>query len=615
MIVITGSTLMKLFRRKKEKTYSVYYNRIFLLNTLLLVLFLLFSAILISNNNNRIERIRKLQNSRDVLNTIYNYYDSKHQNLVEILYPLYMDSENLYTLTEFVNNSDLDSIINPLQKQRYYNLFEEIFIRDSDIKGLYLYSSASDITMFADAQKQIISTITNNYDYYEKFKNLSGGRQTLQSAFILNDYYDNADERQRAYAIAGSLRITGNRDSYINFAVLYDGLPLEKIIDRFYQTLIGRYLIINSEGEMIFDSYGTYESMGGLMDEILLEKETINHNGNTYYAQFIKKKSGKYTAVHIASQDEIGHSAFSGYIFIVFGILAVASILMHVTSALTVSAKVKLVLDGMENIGSNNLSYRIPVDTKSNNEFSAISQKLNEMGAQLEDTIHREYITEIKKKNAELAALQSWINPHFLYNTLEMIRLKSLEDGNQEVSEMIVLLAKLFRNIAKSDKYITIFEETNTCSMYLDLLSHRYNYKFSYDMSISPETLQYCIPKNILQPIIENYFVHGMKKNEEENELNIEARLENNDVVITFSDNGLGIQESEYLKLKQKLNDYNSYEETKFGLLNIQKRLKLIYGDSHGIDIESQYGKGTNITLRIRALLCSDTDNIQEATQ
>jgi two-component system sensor histidine kinase YesM len=398
----------------------------------------------------------------------------------------------------------------------------------------------------------------------------------------------------------------------LNFALLYDELPLVKIIDRFDQTLEGRYIILNSTGELIFDSYSTYTNLNVPIEDILNGKEVITNNDKTYYVQAITKTNGGYSAVHIVSQDEIGGSQNAQYIFIIFGILTIISLFMYTISAYTVSSKVNMVIHGMEKLGSNNLSYRIPVNMKSRNEFTTISKKLNEMGGQLEDMIHREYITELNKKNAELAALQSWINPHFLYNTLEMIRLKSLEDGNQEVSDMIVLLAKLFRNIAKSEKYISIFEETNTCNMYLDLLSHRYNYNFMYEMNINPETLQYGIPKNVLQPIIENYFVHGMKKDKNENELNITAKMENGNIVFIFEDNGRGMRDEELSTLRYRLGSYEEFQETKYGLLNIQKRIKLIYGKHYGISIDSNYNKGTKIVLKIKALSCEKIEIITE---
>ena len=158
----------------------------------------------------------------------------------------------------------------------------------------------------------------------------------------------------------------------------------------------------------------------------------------------------------------------------------------------------------MTQIGSNNLSYRIPRSRRTD-EFSFIAERFNEMCDELEDKVNKVYIYDLKQKSAELYALQASINPHFLYNTLEAIRGRLAMDGNIDAAEMVVLLSKLYRNQIKGKMFITLREEISQCNIYLELFSIRYDGNFQCSFDLPPEIMKYGIPKNTLQPILENY--------------------------------------------------------------------------------------------------------------
>ena len=152
------------------------------------------------------------------------------------------------------------------------------------------------------------------------------------------------------------------------------------------------------------------------------------------------------------------------------------------------------------------------------------------MCEELQDVINRGYVSEIKKKNAELKALQAGINPHFLYNTLEAIRIKAYDDGNGEVADMIVLMANLYRGIVRSDTFIPIGKEINICRMYLRIISMRYADKLDCEITMDPQIMEYGIPKNLLPPIIENYFEHGIREGSLDNRYTIRGNLQDGNI-------------------------------------------------------------------------------------
>ncbi|MDT2237568.1 histidine kinase [Paenibacillus larvae] len=135
--------------------------------------------------------------------------------------------------------------------------------------------------------------------------------------------------------------------------------------------------------------------------------------------------------------------------------------------------------------------------------------------------IDRVYRSELKQKDTELIAFQSQINPHFLYNTLEAIRMRALSQGARDVGDMIYILATLFRNSVKKKTIVTMEDEIQHCKIYLDLFRIRYQNRLDYDIDIPDELLQYRLIKLLIQPAIENYVVHGFLPERDDNLIRI----------------------------------------------------------------------------------------------
>ena len=196
-------------------------------------------------------------------------------------------------------------------------------------------------------------------------------------------------------------------------------------------------------------------------------------------------------------------------IFAVAGLLIVGSILIAYFVISIFSKRTKSIMAAMEELQKGNLSVRIP-SVDDGDELSLISSGFNNMCINLDEYIKKVYLSEIKQKNSQLIALQAQINPHFLCNTLEVIRMRAVSKGADDVGEMIYILATLFRNTIRKDMIITILDEINQCRMYLQLFCIRYKDSFSYNIDVQNELLTFSIPKFTLQPVIENYIVHGI---------------------------------------------------------------------------------------------------------
>ena len=262
------------------------------------------------------------------------------------------------------------------------------------------------------------------------------------------------------------------------------------------------------------------------------------------------------------------------------------------------SRRLNRILDGMEKVMEGNLDVRIPAD-KNGDELDVISKCFNEMCVNLNEHIRKRYLAEIEQKNAEMSALQSQINPHFLYNTLEAIRMKAICNGDREVGKMLYSLAVTFRAQIKEADVITLAQELHYCKKYMELFEFRYQNQFQASVECPEEYLQVPVIKFVLQPIIENYFIHGMRMREKDNRIKISVKKEEFYKIIV-EDNGKGMSEDELANQNRKLKSGIMEKQSSIGIANVNSRLRAVYGDECGVSMEAGEDRGLRVVLTFK---------------
>lgn len=204
---------------------------------------------------------------------------------------------------------------------------------------------------------------------------------------------------------------------------------------------------------------------------------------------------------------------------------------------------------------------------------------------------------EIDRKDAEFKLLSSQINPHFLYNTLEMIRMKAFKNQDREVADIVKILSKLMRKaLERPQDQLPLSEDLTFIDMYLQIQKLRFGERINYD--IKQETTQdYAILPLLIQPIVENAFVHGLERISGRAELTVLVKEVGEDLHIIVSDNGVGIPSDKLKQLQAILEGYQ--ESSRVGINNVQQRIKSFYGEDYGMTIESTEGKGTIVKVVI----------------
>jgi two-component system sensor histidine kinase YesM len=293
--------------------------------------------------------------------------------------------------------------------------------------------------------------------------------------------------------------------------------------------------------------------------------------------------------------------ALSWGLFMGFAII-LATILFLFFLSKSIVMKLRLLVSGIDGIKSGNLSVEsIAGAFKSEDEITDLYRSLRDMVGRIDTLIYEVYALDLERKDAEIKSLQSQINPHFVFNTMESIRMSLLKNGDTENSEIIWKFSNLLRTTISWDSaVITIYRETELAETYLQILKYRYKDKLSYSVDIDEELYSCHIPKFTLQPLVENAVAHGVERKKGESFIHITGRKEADAILLVVEDDGGGMDEETTLKVRQALSDCeggNPYN--RIGLRNVHRRIVLYYGPEYGVRFSTQIGKGTRVEIRL----------------
>lgn len=246
-------------------------------------------------------------------------------------------------------------------------------------------------------------------------------------------------------------------------------------------------------------------------------------------------------------------------------------------------------------------------------EEDSLTDSLTRILEEYKKSAEREHAEIVLRQESEYAQLQSQINPHFLYNTLEVVRGQALIDDNYKIADMTEALAKYFRyNIGKDNDKVTLSEEIDNVYNYIKIQQYRFADKFTFHIYVHDDTEEYknCIvPKMTLQPIVENAIFHGIEGKIESGAIDIHIVTTEERLIVTVADDGIGMNEETLEEIHKKLNQSTmviSYSKKKgngIAIENVNNRLKLLFGKEYGIHISSTWMVGTEVEITIPKVL------------
>jgi two-component system sensor histidine kinase YesM len=416
-----------------------------------------------------------------------------------------------------------------------------------------------------------------------------------------------------------------DRDDFFELGLLIMQVRKE-ILDQVYQGLTGslqNIMILSPNMELIASrDYSDPAAMTGVLNENIegYTGEKIDEKTGMFISYITQELTG-WKIVSYVSLDVLYRDAHTLKNNIIMLCIAAVVVLAAVTliTAVNIVKPINKLVNGMKKVQSGE-DIRIEADRE--DELGFLQRAFNEMSSEIHHLVNWVYREQLTRKEAELKALQSQINPHFLFNTLEAINWMAQLNNVPEISETVSDLSDLMEaSIGRDDRLITIEEEFRYADKYISLQKRRFGDRIELIKNIQPDVYSIKIPRLLIQPLVENAVYHGIERNRYKGIINLNAfRDENGCVCIEVIDNGIGMgpEELEELNARLKMDNDTYFKNlgsksngakgrTSIGIENVNRRIKLFYGENYGLRMESQLGTYTKVTVTIPCEVSMDS--------
>ncbi len=347
--------------------------------------------------------------------------------------------------------------------------------------------------------------------------------------------------------------------------------------------------ILDSAG-VVMGAVNESELMSERKDDIAIEdtlSKPIISGGSIYYCSTIKDINWKIVC-RVPQSDALGALfAFQRVSLTIAAVCILLLLLLSLTIRRSITAPINAIIGQLRSVGKGDLNLRLSLHWK--NELDTICQSINKalddiqtLTTSLVERQGKVLHLEVEKKQAELLFLQSQINPHFLYNTLESIRSIAVYYGAYEVERISVALANMFRYSVKEAAFVPLSKELALVNGYMDIQNIRFRDKFSLQADVDPELLDYPLPKLTLQPLVENAVLHGISKRTGAGAIELCVKRQADTLCITVRDDGVGIEAEKLAGIRRAL-DISGIGQGEdapgmaIGLKNVYAKLKLLY--------------------------------------
>ncbi|MBY0146984.1 sensor histidine kinase [Neobacillus niacini] len=560
---------------------------------LIMYFFAVFIPIVLTNiifYNMTIENVKKqqMQDSKLALQQITNNFGRIVDDAVGISSSLYTNS-NINSFLEKDFKSDIDYIDD-------YNIYIRTFNQSSPINP-----SINSIRFFTENPTMIYSggvyLITKEIEQLEWYKQVSLDRNT--GPIIV---HSPAGVNLRTFAVIRKL-------DYFNFNNMEKIVRIEinpANIKQIFEnvTFKGDLYLLNDKGEI---EYSTKKGLNWLdkplkYNQISYPDSTVTINTNIKDRTYLDN----WKVVGAISEKTMLETVYDSGRFII--LLACINLLLPTVIIIIIARsflmRLHRVLKHVKRM--KNQDFEIIHGQEFNDEIGQLTIEYNRMSKKIKDLIQDVFLANIQKKDleikrnrAQLSALQSQINPHFLFNALETIRMRSVIKQEMETAKIIHNMAKIFRNSLTWGKdMVTVQAEVKLINSFLEIQKYRFGDKLDYKINLDEAAMNCMIPNMSFLPFIENASIHGIEPLAEDGKITINISLNNGLLTCMVMDNGAGMSIDKRNQLLSSLEKEEDIGEN-VGIKNVFYRLKLYYGNQFEFELESKENEGTRITIKI----------------
>lgn len=524
------------------------------------------------------------------------------------------DQEFFQTLFHQPVNSPFQMFLDSDSAQDFHDYAEKLIASDM-ITGVQIYMDfpPQSVRLFNDELTK---------DYFSPLSKARGTywygifQGTQQSSLYCPEFYLGGREKREygdlAYITSTTFYYQGSaRQAYI--AVYSSSEHLNEMLKANLKLTGSVSYIINDRNAVVATSNSSLSGIY-LLDYDTIENSFMSSNNfiernildTTVYAGFYNIKQPGWFMVTVLPSGPLitqSNTIMIQYILMYLGFLIFALFLAHSMSH-SITNRISSVIHQMSKVRKGTLS---PMSSPQyHDEIGDLIDTYNYMTRKMDQLMTEQAKAAEELRIAEFHTLQAQINPHFLYNTMDMINWLAQQGRTDEVSLAVQKLSRFYKlTLSRKQSISTIASEAEHVSIYLQIQNMRYHNSISFVCDIPDELMEYQIPKLTLQPIIENSILHGILETPSKTgTIVLTGWLEDSDIVLLISDDGVGIppEKLQTLLLENSYGITRASSGTNIAVYNTHRRLQILYGNEYGLNYSSEFGKGTDVELRIPAI-------------
>ncbi|MEK4351014.1 sensor histidine kinase [Paenibacillus sp. FSL R5-0475] len=577
-----------------RNSFHSIHHRLFLLflfcmSSILLIVSLLYYNRTTVQFHEKISDLsqKNVAQTADLFSLLYKGYDSLSKSL-----------SNNFELIRLINETSTEPAVAYINEQTITNILGAIFYSRDDLVGIHVITDKGKIYNYGNYMN-VVDPEYMKEDWYHQLQASSGKMVWL-------GVYEHSliDQVEDSPVFAFGRQIYDLNEHKPIGIVLYETNP-KPVLDALDNVKLGEHsqvYLMSQDGRFVSSAEDQEPDLTQLPSLQNSQNVVVEQTANRLLVASKLSFSGWWVLSITPNRDlNVELVEMKRYLFIVFSILVLVSTLIASIVSRTISLPLKKVIREMKQVEIGN--FRGMVNVSSYQEINILVASFNRMVRRIEELIERVKLSSVSEKNAELHALQSQVNPHFLYNTLDMIYWMLDEEGNEQLGELVLSLSSMFRYSShwEVDVEVTLREELEQIGHYLNIISIRLEGRLRIEINIDERWLEVRLPKMTVQPVIENAVKHGLESLDRQGILKVSILEETGLLNIVVQDNGKGMDAEKLNALVESLDRPTTKENGKMGigLQNLHRRLQHMFGESYGLVIRSLPGEGTVVAIML----------------
>lgn len=495
------------------------------------------------------------------------------------------------TLNNAIKHKNDNTVSEILYNFEMQNFLQSISVAANDISDIY----------FEDVQGDIIGLGNVSRDYF--WSELHEVRKAVGDSDVAPHFRAFSNEYMSGIIIARRIASYDDYYKYTVNGIMYvlvntEGFGQKYI--KYFSNGSEKTFLTDANNNILISDNDNYKSNEQLMLPADLNEKTISLGGEKsyFFVSNLEKSNLKFVTT-VSCRDF--NAPIQSMIFNVFVILLILSVIISFVAkkvAESIAEPIRKIAVVMDNARADRYMGKLsePMDEV----LMPIVKSYNSMIDELDVLINKELAYQIKVKEATLKAFEQQINPHFLYNTLNMIRVMSSYGETDKIDVILTELGNMMKYCNNRNHSVKVSDEINNIKAYLKIIKIRFGDDFDYKVDTDTNAVECQTIKFILQPFIENAVKHGVSKSEDTGMIDISVKSDNGRLTYIISDNGTGIPTDRLRQIKNNLNSsdmYNADKNLGIGILNVYMRGKLNYGDDFRLEIYSTVNKGTRVEI------------------